>query len=228
MVSQKQKIMKIFLVIPSFNEDKRLTETIKKAKQFIAPEKIVVIDDGSKVPEHLPKNTGVWLLRHKLNLGKGAAMRTGAEFAFDHGADAVIFMDADCQHDPKEIPVFTKYLEEGYQMVFGSRRPGINIPLTRLLGKKFSSIYVNFVFGIYISDILSGYRALTKKAYDLVKWESDRYAVETEMVALMSHHKKDLNWIEFPIETIYKDKYKGMTPIDAIRLLLSSIRWKLR
>lgn len=220
--------MKIFLVIPSFNEDKRLVETIKKAQKFIASEKIVVIDDGSKIPERLPKNSRIWLLRHKLNLGKGAAMRTGAEFAFDQGAEAIIYMDADCQHDPKEISVFTKYLEEGYQLVFGSRRPGINVPLTRFLGKKFASVYVNLVFGVYITDILSGYRALTKKAYELVKWESDRYAVETEMVAHMSHHKKELSWIEFPIETIYMDKYKGMTPIDAIKLMLSSIKWKLR
>lgn len=220
--------MNIFLVIPSFNEDKRLKETLTKAKQFISPDKIVVIDDGSKKPEHLPKNTGVWLLRHKLNLGKGAAMRTGAEFAFDQGAEAVIFMDADCQHDPKEIPVFERYLGENYDLVFGSRRPGINVPLTRFLGKKLTSVYVNVVFGVYLTDILSGYRGLTRKAYSLVKWESDRYAVETEMVARMSHHKNELKWIEFPIETIYMDKYKGMTPIDAIRLLLSSIKWKLR
>ena len=220
--------MNIFLVIPSYNEDKRLNQTLKKAKFYISSDKIVVVDDGSKNPERLPKNSGVWLLRHKLNLGKGAAMRTGAEFAFDQGAEAVIFMDADCQHDPKEIPVFSKYLDEGFQIVFGSRQPGINIPLARFLGKKFASVYVNFVFGVYISDILSGFRALTKKAYELVKWESDRYAVETEMVARMSHHKRELSWIEFPIETIYMDKYKGMTPIDAIRLMLSSIKWKLR
>lgn len=220
--------MNIFVIIPSFNEGKRLAETIHKAKQFVPAENIVVVDDGSKVPEHLPQNIGVWLLRHKLNLGKGAAMRTGAEFAFDKGAEAIIFMDADCQHDPKEIPVFTRYLEEGYQIVFGSRRPGINVPLTRFLGNKLTSVYINLIFGIYVTDILSGYRALTKKAFELVRWESDRYAVETEMVAHMSHHKKELSWIEFPIETIYMDKYKGMTAIDAIKLMISSIRWKLR
>lgn len=220
--------MNIFIIIPSFNEGQRLVTTLKETKKYIKSEYIVVVDDASKKPEKLPKNSGVWLLRHKLNLGKGAAMRTGAEFAFEQGADAVIFMDADCQHDPKEIPVFTKYLDEGFDVVFGSRRPGINIPLTRFLGKKFTSVYVNFVFGVFLTDILSGYRALTKKAYKLVKWESDRYAVETEMIARMSHHKNELKWIEFPIDTIYMDKYKGMTAIDAIRLLLSSIKWKLR
>lgn len=220
--------MKIYLVIPTFNEGQRLILTLKEARKFIKPENIVVVDDASKTAEKIPSKSGIWLIRHKLNLGKGAAMRTGAEFAFENGADAVIFMDADCQHDPKEIPVFTKNLNDGFDVVFGSRRPGINIPLVRFLGKKFTSIYVNFVFGIFLTDILSGYRGLTKKAYNLIKWESDRYAVETEMIAKMSHHKRDLKWIEFPIDTIYMDKYKGMTAIDAIRLLLSSIKWKLR
>ena len=220
--------MNTFLVIPSFNEGKRLIETIEKAKTYISSDKIVVIDDGSKHREKLPAKTGVWLLRHKLNLGKGAAMRTGAEFAFDQGAEAVVFMDADCQHDPKEIPHFDQFLNEGYDLVFGSRRPGLNVPLVRFLGKKITSIYVNLIFGVYLTDILSGYRGLNRKAYELVKWESDRYAVETEMVARLSHHKKELRWVEFPIETIYMDKYKGMTAIDAIRLFISSIKWKVR
>lgn len=220
--------MKIYLVIPSFNEGLRLRDTLAKARKYLPTENIVVVDDASRKPETLPRGSGVWLLRHKLNLGKGAAMRTGAEFAFDQGADAVIFMDADCQHDPKEIPTFTQHLSEGFDLVFGSRRPGINTPLTRFLGKKITSAYVSVIFGIFITDILSGYRGLTRKAYNLVKWDSDRYAVETEMIARLSHHKKELKWIEFPIDTIYMDKYKGMTAIDAIRLLFSSIIWKLR
>lgn len=218
--------MNIFVVIPSFNEGQRLQETVDKIKEFVAGENIIVVDDGSKKPEKLSRG-GIWLIRHKLNLGKGAAMRTGAEFAFDQGADAIIFMDADCQHDPKEFPEFAKFLNQGYDLVFGSRRPGISTPLVRFLGKKFSSVYINFVFHIYISDILSGYRGLSRQAYDLVKWESDRYSVETEMIARLARHKDVLKWTEFPIDTIYIDKYKGMTPIDATRLFISSIKWKL-
>jgi len=97
----------------------------------------------------------------------------------------------------------------------------------RFLGKKFSSVYINFVFHIYISDILSGYRGLSRQAYDLVKWESDRYSVETEMIARLAPSQRCFEWTEFPIDTIYIDKYKGMTPIDATRLFISSIKWKL-
>lgn len=217
----------IYVIIPAFNEGVRLIETVTKAKEYISPDKIIVVDDGSLNPVELPKNTGVWLLRHRLNLGKGAAMRTGAEFAFESGADAIIYMDADCQHNPKELPIFIEHLNHHNDLVFGSRSPGINVPLIRFLGKKFSSIYINLIFGIYISDILSGYRALTRKAYYLVRWESDRYAVESEMVARLAKNKKKLTWIEFPIETIYMDKYKGMTLIDAIKLFITSIKWKL-
>lgn len=219
--------MNIFLVIPSYNEGSALTKTIDKAKKYISANKIVVVDDGSNKIKKYKNKKGIWFLRHKINLGKGAAMRTGIEFAFKQGADAVIFMDADLQHDSKEIKKFKKFLLEGYDIVFGSRREGMDIPLVRYAGKKFGSVFINLVFGIYISDILSGYRAMTKNAYTKVKWESDRYSVETEMVVRLSKHKNSLKWVEFPIETIYVDKYKGMTIIDGFKMLLSSIKWKL-
>jgi polyprenyl-phospho-N-acetylgalactosaminyl synthase len=216
----------IFLIIPSFNEGKRLAETLQKATQYIPAEKIIVVDDGSRTPETLPKNAGSWLLRHRLNLGKGAAMRTGADFAFEHGADAIIYMDADCQHDPAELPIFIEHLDNGYDVVFGSRKPTLHAPLIRIFGRKLTSLYTNLLFGIYVADTLSGYRALTRSAYKKCIWNSDRYAVESEMIARIGKHKNSLRIVEIPIETIYMDKYKGMTVIDAIRLMFSSIIWK--
>jgi len=154
-------------------------------------------------------------------------MSTGADYAFSQGADAIIFMDADSQHNPKELEEFKKYLDKGYDLVFGSRNYGMRTPMIRFLGNRFASIYINLLFRVYISDILSGYRALTKKAYNLVKWDSTRYGVETEMVARLGKHKKKLSWVEFPIDSIYVDKYKGVTIIDAIKILGQSIWWKL-
>lgn len=216
--------MNIFLVIPAFNERERLPAVLKKTASFFPKEKIVVVDDGS----HHPITTkNALVIRHQLNLGKGAAMKTGAEYAFRQKADAVIFMDADGQHDPRELPRFVSELERGFDVVFGSRRPGLTVPLTRLLGNKFASIYINLLFGIYVSDILSGYRALTKKAYRLLSWESGRYGVETEMVARLGKNQHQLKWAEFPIETIYIDKYKGVTIIDAIKVLINTLWWKL-
>ncbi len=219
--------MNIYLIVPSYNEGKRLRDTLKHAKKYFPETKTIVVDDGSLRKELLSPTCNATLIRHGINLGKGASMTTGAEYAFSQGADAVIFMDADSQHNPKELEEFKKYLDKGYDLVFGSRNYGMRTPLIRFLGNRFASIYINFLFGAYVSDVLSGYRALTKKAYNLVKWQSVRYGVETEMVARLGKHKKKLSWVEFPIDSIYVDKYKGVTIIDAIKILGQSIWWKL-
>lgn len=85
---------------------------------------------------------------------------------------------------------------------------------------------MRLVFGIYTPDIPCGFRALNKKAYRLLEWESSRYGVETEMIARLGKHKDELKHTSFPIEAIYIDKYKGFTPTEAVKILLSSIWWK--
>jgi glycosyltransferase involved in cell wall biosynthesis len=216
----------IFVVIPAFNEQPRLPAVLALVKKYFPLKQVVVVDDGSEIPLKISSVYPIWMLRHKINLGKGMAMRTGAEFAFSKGADAVIFIDADGQHDPREIPIFIEYFHQGFDLVFGSRRPSLNTPLVRYLGNKFASVYIRVLFGVYVSDILSGYRGLTAKAYRLLRWDSPRYGVETEMVARLGQHKHELRWVEFPIETIYKDKYKGVTLIQAVKILGESIWWK--
>jgi glycosyltransferase involved in cell wall biosynthesis len=214
----------IYIVIPSCNEGNRVTDLVKKIKK-ITKTPIIIVDDGSR--ERVKESSDFRLLRHKINLGKGAAMKTGAEYAFSQGASAVIFMDGDGQHDPKYLPEFINLYSQGFDCVLASRRPSLTVPLVRLLGNKFASIYINLLFDVYVSDILSGYRLLTHKAYRLLSWSSQRYGVETEMIARLGKHKDKIKWIEFPIESIYIDKYKGVTIIDAVKALFDSIWWKL-
>jgi len=223
--------MNIYLVIPAYNEGERLHNILKKTKKHISASKTIIVDDGSVEPIKFSKKDNFILLRHKINLGKGSAMKTGIEYAFSQKADAVIFMDSDGQHDPKELTHFKKYLNKGYDLVFASRKLDLNAPLIRMLGNKFASIYINLLFGIYISDIPSGYRAITQKAYKYVKWVFEPppgYSVETEMIARLGKHKNKLKWIEFPIDNIYIDKYKGMSIADAIKILGKSIWWKIK
>jgi len=214
----------ISIIIPSCNEGPRLTDLIKAVKKNTNLP-VIVVDDGSLVP--VRQTNSFILLRHKINLGKGAAMKTGAEYAFSHGASAVIFMDGDGQHDPRHLPEFISRYQQGFNCVLASRRPSLKVPLVRFLGNKFASIYINLLFGVYVSDILSGYRLLDKSAYKLLIWDSQRYGVETEMIARLGKYKDKINWTEFPIESIYIDKYKGVTIIDAVKALFDSIWWKL-
>ncbi len=223
--------MKIFIVIPVFNEENYIRSVIKKIKRQKLP--VIVIDDGSTDLTLLKlrgvsKTVGcsIEVLSHNINLGKGAAMKTGAEAAFLQGADAVIFMDSDGQHDIGDLPKFVKKLNEGYEVVYGSRNMQMGVPLVRYLGNKTVSLLISFLFGIYVSDILCGYRATTNKAYDKIKWESAEYAVETEMVIRTAKNK--LKYCEVPVATLYLDVFKGVSLMDAIGILFDILRWRIK
>jgi len=220
--------MKIFLVIPLHNESKHISKLLKSLTGYKLP--IIVVDDGStddsKSIVRKSKIKNLVYLEHKVNLGKGAAMKTGADYAFAEGAEAVIFMDSDGQHNPKDVSVFVKALNsKKYDVVFGSRNLSYGVPLVRYLGNKFASLILRMFFGVYISDSICGFRALTSKGYEKLRWDSAGYGVEVEMVARTG--RKRVKFTEVPVETIYHDREKGVTVLDAFGILVSVLKWRL-
>lgn len=97
--------------------------------------------------------------------------------------------------------------------------------MVRYLGNKFASVLVGFFFGIYVSDLLCGFRGVTRDAYEKIKWESSGYGVETEMVIRTG--KAKVGHCEVPIETIYLSGVKGVTILDAFGILLQVVKWRL-
>jgi glycosyltransferase involved in cell wall biosynthesis len=220
--------MEIFVVIPLFNEKKHIAEVLSEVSKNKLP--IIVVDDGSSDNSKLIvrnlKLKNLTLLEHKINLGKGAAMKTGADYAFDRGADAVIFMDSDGQHLASDLPEFTEALESGkYDVILGSRNFGYGVPLVRFLGNKFASVVMAFLFRVYVSDVICGFRAVTKAGYAKTRWDSDGYGVETEMVARIGKYR--LRFCEVPVETVYNDKVKGVTILDAFGIFGQVVKWRL-
>ncbi len=220
--------MKIFIIISLFNEKKHISAVLRDVAKHKLP--VVVIDDGSidssgSIVRGL-KIKNLTLLTHKINLGKGAAMKTGAEYAFGKGADAVIFMDSDGQHKASDLPRFIEVLKSGkYDIVLGSRNMGMGVPLVRFLGNKIASVVLKVLFGVYTSDPICGFRALTRLGYEKIKWESNGYGVETEMVAKIGKYK--IKHKEVPVETIYIDGVKGVTLFNAFGILGEVVKWKL-
>ena len=219
--------MKTAVIIPAFNEESRISEVIKKTIDFA--DFIIVVDDGSGDNTYQVANKfeeKVIALKHKINLGKGAAMKTGCEAAQKKDADLIIFMDADGQHNPKDIPRFIKKFQENdYDIVFGSRKIGKDMPLVMMLGNKFLSISISLLFRLYISDTQSGFRAFKRDVYEKIKWSSNRYAVESEMIVNAAKSKLKVGEIE--IATIYKDDYKGTTVLDGIRIFINLLIWRI-
>lgn len=214
----------IWVVIPAHNEAKYIPTVLQKVRKFT--KNIVVVDDGSSDETALlAKKFTRHVFRHEVNLGKGAALRTGCEYIFDTlDADGVIFFDADDQHDAREIPNFIKALKNT-DFVFGVRKLGTSVPLMRFLGNKLASITLNFLFKAYIPDIPSGYKAMTRNVYKKLKWKSSGYEVEAEIAVLVAKDKIPYKVLE--IEAIYHDTEKGMTLLDAIYVALHIIQWRM-
>jgi glycosyltransferase involved in cell wall biosynthesis len=216
--------MKITLIIPAYNESKQIGELLTELDKL--KYSYIVVDDGSKDNTFtIAKKHHGLVLKHRVNLGKGAAMKTGAEIAFMQHADAIIFMDADGQHLVSDLPHFINALKKGEQLVLGSRNLSYGVPLVRYMGNKLAALIISLLFGVYVSDILCGFRAMTKDAYLKAKWGSRDYAVETEIIIRAAQHK--IKYCEVPVTTLYYDKFKGVTILDSLHILFSVIRWRI-
>lgn len=219
--------MNVAIVVPTYNESDRLLKTLIGVRKFFLGH-IIVVDDGSTdssisiVFKKLAFDKKLSVCRHIINLGKGAAMKTGAEIAWSMGCDSIIFMDADGQHNPKHIPDFMNHLKSS-KLVFGYRELNKDMPLVRKLGNIFAGRLVKLLFNIQRKDLLCGYLAINKDIYPKIIWFSSRYGIETEMATRVA--RNNLSFIQIKVDTIYVDKYKGVTLIDAFKILMQIPVW---
>lgn len=214
-----------WVIVPAFNEERYLASVLEKIRKYTT--QIVVVDDGSHdQTSAIAQNYTPYVLRHPVNLGKGGALKTGCDFAFaSQSAHGVILIDSDDQHDPDELSLFQEQLEAGAEIVFGVRRLNKNMPLIKRLGNIFISLSIYCLFGKYFSDVLSGYKAMTKQAYDLIRWDSTDYAVELEIAVRVA--KSNLKRSALVVKTIYHDHDRGMTLLDAIHFITLLLNWRV-
>ena len=149
----------VTIIIPAYNEEEGIGNVITQLKKVSENYEILVVDDSSTDNTYkLASDTGVKVLRHPYNKGYGAALKTGIRNA---EADVVLFMDADMQHKPSDIQKLIQHIGE-YDMVVGARTKKSKISLLRRPGKKILSITANYLAGMKIPDLNSGFRALKK------------------------------------------------------------------
>ncbi|MBT3814184.1 glycosyltransferase family 2 protein [Candidatus Woesearchaeota archaeon] len=212
-----------YVVIPAHNEEKHLEQVIDTTKKNC--ENIIVVDDGSKdKTSEIAKKKGVLLLKLKVNLGKGAALKTGCDYAYINGAKKIVVMDADGQHNPNQIPLFLNNLDN-HDIIFGYRQRSKDMPAILRFGNWFINKTVSILYNVSLNDTQSGYRSFTNKTYKKIRWQASDYSMESEMIANTGKHK--LRYKQIPIETIYSDNYKGTTVIDGIKIVLKTISWRL-
>ncbi|MBI2660083.1 glycosyltransferase family 2 protein [Candidatus Woesearchaeota archaeon] len=217
------KTSNVWAVIPAYNEQHSIAGIVKKTKEYV--NNVVLVDDGSTdKTNELARQAGAIVLKHIVNLGKGAALKTGCDFAVKNGAKSIIAIDADAQHNPNDIPRFTEKLKK-YDIVFSYRKASRKMPFVLRFGNWFISNITVFLYGIKLNDTQCGFRAFSKEAYKKIRWSASDYSMESEMIARAG--RQSLKYVQIPIQTIYSDEYKGTTIIDGIKIVFNMIKWKL-
>ena len=162
--------MKILLIIPAYNEEENIAETIKKIKEFSEEIEYIVINDGSKDnTQKVLEENNIKHIRLIRNLGIGGAVQTGYKYAYENNYDIAIQFDGDGQHDVNYIPNICEPLINGQaDMCIGTRYLDKNeskfqSTFMRRLGANIISTFIRIFCGQKITDPTSGFRAVNKK-----------------------------------------------------------------
>jgi polyprenyl-phospho-N-acetylgalactosaminyl synthase len=203
-----------WIIMPCYNEEANLSIAIADVHRLT--DNLIVVDDGSTDSSFdIACRNNSNNLKHVINLGKGAALKTGVEYAIGLGAKRVVFIDSDCQHEAKEIPRFLELLDS-YDIVFGSRKLNTSMPVIFRLGNLFLNTFIFMLFKVKLMDTQSGYRAFRTSIYEAIKWRATDYSVESEIIANVG--KNHIKYTEIEISTIYKNRHKGTTILDGIKI----------
>lgn len=233
----KTDLLKIAILIPSFNEGKRICDVIKKC--FVYNQDIIIVDDGStdNTVEVLKefetqKNKKITIITHPANKGKGEALKTGFDFVVNNNYSGVITIDADDQHDAREINDFLNEVDKNDpDLIVGSRFSNTKgMPFIRRFVNYFTSWIISNIAGKKIEDVQSGYRFIKTKVLKNIKLETKNFDTEPEILIKAGWFNYKITNI--PIKTIYHlDEFKShVNPVkDTVKffkLVLISIKWK--
>jgi glycosyltransferase involved in cell wall biosynthesis len=227
----------ISIVIPAYNEEKRLPGTLRKILKFISTKKIrteiIVVDDGSRdntaaVVTAL-KSPEIRLIKNLKNMGKGFSVKNGVE---NSRGDIILFTDADLSTPIKHLTEFIQYHNEGYEVVIASRdlvESKVMVPQShfRELGGKIFNIMVRIVTGLPIHDTQCGFKSFTKKAAKLVFPRQTISGFGFDVEILFIAHRRKLSIKESAVEwynapgtkvSFFKDSIRMFAELFKIRL----------
>ena len=153
-----KRLNTVSIILPAKNEAENLAPLLKDLTSRFSDAEILVIDDGSTDnTAQIATKAGVKVISHPYSQGNGASIKTGARIA---QGNILIFMDADGQHDPADIPGLLAKLDEGYDMVVGARRVSTHASWPRRIANAFYNKLASVMTGYKIKDLTSGFRAV--------------------------------------------------------------------
>ena len=221
-------IVSVCLLIPAFNEARTIGRLVSGAREIA--DSVIVVDDGSQdATAQIAQDSGALVLKHRVNSGKGAALRLGFQHVLEHGYDAVITMDSDGQHDVDDIPTFLEaFNRTGSGVILGSRMHDIStMPALRKITNRLTSFVGSLLTHQELKDSQSGFRLISSDVLRAVELETSRYETESELLVKASRAGFPITSV--PIRTIYGREVSRINPVAdplrLIRLLFRSLSW---
>lgn len=216
----------LLALIPAYNEAAHIGGVVREAGRHLP---ILVIDDGSTDDTAAQaRSAGAQVLVQRPNQGKGAALLRGFSAALEAGAEAVITLDADGQHDPAEIPAFLQRWNETRADLIIGKRDFRHMPPVRRLSNTLGRVMFSWAAGRPIADNQSGYRLIGRRLMRLLVEQPGRergFEFEVEMIVRCIQHGLKLDWVE--IRTIYAGEKSHIRPLAHLAGFLQ-VCWRTR
>lgn len=211
--------------MPAYNEEMRIGRVVRKTRTF-TDDVIVVDDSSSDNTASVAEKEGAHVIKLDRNFGAGFATRIGCDCALRKGADIIVTIDADGQHNPHNIPSLLKpLLLDEADIVFGVRHRDNKMPFGKRMGNAFLCLLSKILFKSDINDILTGFHAFKSSCYGFLRWDSRGYGVVSEIVYRAVKHK--LRCRQILVDTIYNEKNNGMKKRHGIETILLMLKWKI-
>lgn len=203
--------MKTLIIVPAYNEAAVVGDVVRAIHANFPKTDLLVIDDGSRdTTANEAKKAGAIVIRHVLNRGLGGAIGTGLAFAKQGDYDLAVTVDADGQHDPRDIErVLAPLIKGRADVVVGSRmisRRG-TMPFDRQIMNTGANLITWLLFGVTTSDSQSGFRGFNKKAITSIFLRTERMEVSSEIFSEIK--RLHLRYAEVPIRVIYTEYSRG-------------------
>lgn len=221
-----------WIVIPCYNEGVVLRTTVEGLLPL--GHSIVCVDDGSSSApsvRELLSGLPVTVLRHPFNMGQGAALQTGMDYAVRHGADCVVHFDGDGQHRANQIADFLAALDDGADVALGSRFLRAEdlalVPAKKRLVLRVGRL-VNGVFtGMWLSDAHNGFRALGPKALAAINLKENRMAHASEILTQIRKAKLWVREVATAVDYSEYSQAKGQSISNSFNILIDLMLEKI-
>jgi len=210
--------MTISVVIPAKNEAASIDRVAAAVRAVLPDAELVVVDDGSTdATAQLAAQAGARVVRHPRSMGNGAAIKSGARAA---RGEVVVFMDADGQHDPADIPRLLAELDCGFDMVVGARSRAGQASLGRALANGFYNRFASWISNYPIADLTSGFRvARAEKFREFLSLLPNGFSYPSTSTMAFIRSGYPIGYL--PINVAKRDGKSHINPVrDGLRFLL--------